>query len=133
MVAVKLVTANISPALAILAINTLAPARATPVVPAPPAVVNIQNARVPVVIVGMAAVALFLAPPLINTLVLVPAMPEAQVPLAEVNIQSALAQVATNGKMAVVRRLIFALTKLMEHITKYIVAMVRWLALMPAA
>ncbi len=78
----KPATANINLAPAILVINTTAPARATPAAPAPPAVVNIQNARVPVVIVGMAAVALFPAPHLINIPVPAPAIPVALVPLA---------------------------------------------------
>ena len=122
-----LATDYINNVLVLRAINTPAPAQATPEVPVPLATASMPNAHAQVVTVGMAAVALFLAPHLINTLVLVPAMPEAQALLAEVNIQSALVQTAMSGTAAAARNKFSTVPK-----ESCITATARWLVLKQA-
>ena len=101
--AAKPATANISPALAIRAINIPAPARATPAAPAPPAAENILNVIAQTTTLGMGVTVFFLAHQATNTLALVQAIPEALALPAAANIPLVPAPLATNGKMAAVR------------------------------
>ena len=96
----KPATANISPALAIRAINIPAPARATPVAPAPPAAENILNVIAQTTTLGMGVTVFFLAHQATNTLAPVQAIPEALALPAAANILHALAPAATNGTAA---------------------------------
>ena len=90
-----LATDYIKNAPAIRVTNTLAPARAIPAAPAPPATVNILNAIVNHLILGHPELANARA--LINTLAPVPAIPADQAPLAAVNILPAPAPQVMNG------------------------------------
>ena len=95
----KPATENTNPALAILFINTTAPARATPGAPAPPAVANIQNVIVNHLILGHRV--LVNAHQLINTPARAQAIPAAPVRLAAANILNAIAQTIILGMVAV--------------------------------
>ena len=140
---VKLVTANINLALALLhtlgtvtlalalqLINTLAPARATPAAPALLAAESIQNVLANHPILGHPELANARA--LINTPAPALVIPAAPAPLAAVNILPAPALVATSGMAAAVK-VIHVLTNAMEHMAKYFVAIAQWLALRLAA
>ena len=97
----KPATANTNLALAIRAINTLAPAPVTPAAPALPVAVSIPNAIVQVIIVGMVAVVLFLVHQVINTPAPAPATPVAPALPVAANIPLAPAPLAMSGKMVV--------------------------------
>ena len=99
--AVKPATANINLALVIRAINTLAPARVTPVVPAPPAAENTPLALAHHLIRGHQG--LVLAPQLINTPAPAQATRVAPVQPAMVNIKVAPAHHLTLGAMGLVQ------------------------------
>ena len=96
----KPVTANISHAIVIRAINTLAPARATREVPALLVVANTLNATANHLILGHQA--LVNARQLINTLAAVPDTLEVLALLAAVSIPPAPVPAAMNGKMGLV-------------------------------
>ena len=98
----KPATANINPALAILAINIPALAPVTPVVPAKLATENTRNVLVNRLILGHQEPVN--AHQLTNTLAPAPATPAAQALPAVENILNVRVQVAMNGRMGVVRK-----------------------------
>ena len=121
----KPATANINLALAIRVINTPAPAPVTPAVPALLVAENTRNALVNRLILGHQEPVN--VHQLTNTLAPAPAIPVALALPAVVNIQNAPAPAAMSGKMVVARN-----KSSMVQLAICIIAMVRWLALMPA-
>ena len=111
-----------APAPAQVLINTPAPVRVTPAVPALPAAVSIPNAIVQVIIVGMVAVVLFLVHQVINIHAPVPATLAAPTPLAAESILPAFAPAVMNGKMVVARN-----KHRMEQLASCIIAMAKLL------
>ena len=120
MALVKLATANISLAVAILAINTPAPALATPAVLAPPVAENIRNVLVRHLILGTAPPAP--AQVLINTPAPAPATPVAPALPVAANIPLAPAPLAMSGKMVVAGN-----KHRMEQLASCIIAMAKLL------
>ena len=94
----KPATANTKRVLAIRAINIPAPARGTPVAPAPPVAENISLAPALLLILGAAPLAH--APQLINTLAPELTKPVAPAPLAAASTPLVPAPLATSGMAA---------------------------------
>ena len=111
---------NINLALAILAINTPAPVRATLVVLAPPATASTNPALVHLLTLG--ATVLALAPQLINTPAPVRATPAVPALLVAASMRLVPAPLATNGKMVVARN-----KHRMEQLASGIIAMAKLL------
>ena len=106
--------------------NTPAPAQATRVAPAPPAVVNILNVIVHHLILGHQG--LVLAPQVINTPAPAPVIPVALAPPAEANIPPAPAPAAMSGTEAPARNKFSMAPK-----ETFTIATARWLVLRLAA
>ena len=118
----KPATENTNPALAILAINTLAPVLAIPAAPAPPAVANIQNVIVNHLILGHRV--LVNAHQLINTPAPVRATRVVPAPPAAANTPLAPAPAAMSGKTEVARNKFSTVPKVI-----CIIVTVQWLVL----
>ena len=115
-------TVNIKVAHVILFTNTAAPARATPVAPAPPAAENILNVIAQTTTLGMGVTVFFLAHQATNTLAPVQAIPEALALPVAANIPLAPAPLAMSGKMVVAGN-----KHRMEQLASCIIAMAKLL------
>mgnify|MGYP004419319009 CR=1 FL=1 len=120
MVRVKAAMVSTNPALAIVLINTPAPAPDTPAVQVLPVGVSIPNVLANLLILGHQESAN--APQLINMLVPAPDTPAVQVLPVGVSIPNVPVPLATNGKMVVARN-----KHRMEQLASCIIAMARWL------